>query len=113
MFLIQQIGNSPKQSQTLQLPDGTSFYLEIYFSKMQLGWFIEELTYGSFTVKSIRIYNGINLLRQFKNKIPFGLACISVGDIEPMHKESFKSGDSKLYILTEQDVLDYEAYLRG
>lgn len=80
---------------------------------MQYGWFIDTLIYGDFTLNGMRITNSLNMLRQFKNKIPFGIACVSSEDIEPMFKESFRSGDSRLLILTESEVEEVEDYLRG
>ena len=80
---------------------------------MQYAWFIEELSYGDFIVQGMRISNNLNILRQFKNQIPFGLACVSVNEREPMLQEDFNSGNSKLYILTSEEVEAYEDYLRG
>lgn len=113
MLQIQQVTNDTRQRQTLVLPDGTSLSIEIYFIPMQYGWFIQEVTYQDFKVNGLRITNNLNILRQFKNQIPFGLACISVNEREPMLQEDFASGASKLYILTAEEVEAYEDYLRG
>lgn len=111
MLLINQITANANQQQVLILPDGTSMTLVLYFSSMQFGWFIKSLTYGSFTLTGLRISNNFNMLRQWKNILPFGMACISDGQREPTLIQDFFSGASKLYILTAAEVQEYEGFL--
>lgn len=111
MNLINQITNDTRQKQSVPLEDGTTFNISIYFVPMQKGWFIEELTYGDFKVTCMRIVNSPNILRQFKNKLPFGLACISNEDREPALQNDFISGASNLYVLSEAELEQYEDYL--
>lgn len=113
MFKIEQISSAPKQKKTLVLADGSQVVMEMYFAEMQYGWFIRELTYQDFTLKGLRITNSPNMLYQFKNKIPFGLACFSKDNREPMLKQDFSSGASVLYILSEEEVEEYAELLSG
>lgn len=111
MLLIQQISNDPLQKQTIVLDDGTTFEITLYFRPLQLGWFIEKLVYKDFVLTGVRVCNLPNILKQFKSQIPFGIACFSTGDREPSQLEDFSSGNSNLYVLTTDEVLDYEAFL--
>lgn len=111
MNIIQQITTAPLQKQSLILPDGTSVTLTLYFVPMQLGWFIQTLTYGAFTLTNLRISNSPNMLHQFRNQIPFGLACFSTANREPSLIEDFSSGNSVLYLLTAAEVGEYNEYL--
>ena len=113
MYIIQQITNDPKQSQILILPDGSLLTLQIYFSQMQQGWFITNLTYGTFTINGLRITNIPNMLNQFRNQIPFGLACFTTASREPSLQEDFSSGNSILYILDQTEVAQYASILSG
>lgn len=114
MYLIQQVTDQALQTQTLILPDGTSLQLTIYFIPMQYGWFITSLVYGGFTLQGLRITVNPNMLRQFKNQIPFGLACYSNGQVrEPTQQEDFQSGAFSLYILASAEVTQYEQILAG
>lgn len=113
MLQIQRITSNPLQTQTIALPDGTSFSFTMYFMPMQLGWFFTDITYGDFVLKGLRITNNPNMLFQFQNKIPFGLACFTKGNREPSLQEDFSSGESKLYILTEEECEEYDDYVRG
>lgn len=113
MYEIQQITNDPLQKQNVILPDGTFFSMTLYFMPMQKGWFIRELVYSpsNLTIKGLRISNNVNMLFQWRNKIPFGLACVSVSEREPMILEDFQSGNSKLYLLNQEEVRQYVEYL--
>lgn len=111
MFLIQQVTNNPNQKQTLVLQDGTSLTMTIQFVPMQYGWFITELTYQSFTLRGLRITNSPNMLHQFRNQIPFGLACFSAANREPSQQDDFSSGASTLYLLSAAEVVQYTEFL--
>lgn len=112
MYPVQQITDYPLQKQNLLLADGTAIDLEIYFRSLQAGWFINSLTYGDFVLQGLRITNSPNMLHQFKNQIPFGLACFSTANREPSLSEDFSSGASKLYVLTSAEVTEYTEYLK-
>ena len=114
MYQIKQINDSPLQRQTLVLPDGTSFTMTIYYMLQQYAWFIRSLTYGEdFTLNGFKISNSPNMLHQFKNQIPFGIACFTKGNREPTQKEDFSSLTSVLYVLSEAEVEAYSEYLSG
>lgn len=113
MYKIKQITNDPLQKQTLILPDGTSLSLTIYFVPLQYGWFITELIYQNFTLNGLRITNSPNMLFQFQNQIPFGLACFSTQNREPSQQNDFSSGASILYLLSAAEVAQYTELLQN
>lgn len=113
MLLIQQITSDALQTQTLVLQDGTTLGLTLYFRPLQYGWFINSLTYLTFKLNGLRVCNSPNMLHQFRNQLPFGLACFSTGNREPSQQQDFSSGTSKLYILTAGEVAQYTGYLAG
>lgn len=113
MYLIQQITSAPFQTQDLVLLDGSIVTLTLYFMPMQQCWVIQNLVYGGSTIcQNVRITNQANILRPWKNLIPFGLACFTEGNREPSLDEDFSSGASKLYILDESEVQEYEEFLK-
>lgn len=113
MFLIEQITSDALQTQNLVLQNGSSVNLTIKFVPMQYGWFIPTLTYNTFTLNGLRIVNSPNMLHQYLNQIPFGLACYSTANREPSQQQDFSSGASKLYLLNEAETLFYLQYLQG
>jgi hypothetical protein len=104
MRLIPNITNQPRQIQTILLDNGLSFEFEIYYMPLQQGWFIESLTYGDFILNGFRISNFPNMLHQWRNILPFGLACRSVDDRDPTLQEDFSSRHSELLLLSEAEV---------
>lgn len=113
MLTVQQITDAPKQKQTIILPDGSQFVLRIEYIPMQVGWFIREITHLDFRVTNVRIVTSPNLLHQFRNQIPFGLAIFTDGNQEPVLPGDFLSGRSKMYVLSSAEVDQYEAILSG
>lgn len=111
MLLIPQISSNPLQKRTFLLGDGTRFTFNMYFVPLQFGWFIPTLTYGDFVLNGLRITNSPNMLHQFRNKLPFGLACISTANREPSQQQDFISKASNLYVLTPAEVARYTEYL--
>lgn len=110
---ITNITDAPNQTQTLILPNGNSFTLTLYYIDLQYGWFITNLTYGTFILNSVRVTNNPNMLYQWQNLIPFGLACFSPSLREPTQLQDFASGASNLYVLTQAECQAYAAYLSG
>lgn len=101
------------QQQRVILPDGSSYSFTIALKPMQLGWFITELTYNDFTVRGLRVVVSPNLLYQFKNELPFGLACYSVGNREPSLISDFASGAATLYTLDSDEVKQLARLISG
>lgn len=119
MQQINGLTQDPCQLMTMILQDpgyswnGTSFTLEIQFVPMQYGWFITNLTYGSFVLNGVRICNLPNILHQWKNLIPFGLACFSMNDREPSQQQDFQSAASQLFVLSASEVEQYAEIIGG
>lgn len=113
MNKIEQITDDTKQKQTLILDDGTQVVLEICFVPMQLGWYITSLTYGDRTIEGFKICTSPNLLHQYKNLLPFGLACYTKDNGEPKLQQDFSSGYAELFLLTAEEVDEYQELLSG
>jgi hypothetical protein len=113
LFEVKQLTASAKQSKRLVLQDGTILQLQLRFVPMQLGWFFTTITYGDFVLENVRICVSPNILYQYKNQIPFGIACFSKASREPTQQQDFSSGAAKLYILSEEEVSEYSDILSG
>jgi len=113
MQLIQNITNGPLQTQTIYLPDGSSFTMTLYFVPLQQGWFITSLSYLTFTLQGLRITVSPNMLNQFQNQIPFGLACFSAQNREPSQQNDFSSNACQLLLLNADEVAQYQEFLEG
>lgn len=119
MYRVEQITNNSKQKRTLVLPDGSLVTFTMEYIPLQQGWFINSLTYGDFILNGFKITNSPNMLHQYKNKLPFGIACISGKDItsggmrEPTQQDDFVSEFSKMYLLDEDELIAYTEFLSG
>jgi hypothetical protein len=112
---IQNWTTDTDQTQAIVLQDGSLMTLEIYFRQQQQGWFIKSLVWSTtgFTVTGLRITNNPNMLLQWKNIIPFGLACFTTDGYEPSLQQDFSSGASILYVLTSAEVAQLDGLLAG
>src|SRR4051794_17428425 len=104
MRLIQGFTQDALQNQKLILPDGTSLSLTLKFVPMQYSWFIESLTYNNFTLRGYRLSTSPNMLHQYKNQIPFGLACYTIDNGEAKLQPDLTSGYAVLYLLTAEET---------
>lgn len=101
------------QTQTLVLPDGTSIRLTMYYAAMQLGWFIQNLIYGNFQVQNLKMVTSPNILIQFVNQIPFGLACFTSDGLESTQQQDLFSGYATLYVLSQAEVEEVLELISG
>src|SRR5574343_1012211 len=111
MYLCKQITNAPYQIQTFVLPDNSQLYVEMRFVPLQYGWFFQKLVYKDFEIEQMRICTSPNMLFQYRNLLPFGLACITTDSGEPKLQDDFLSKYAQLYILTAEEVDAYSAFL--
>lgn len=113
MRKINNISQDPKQKITVPLENGNSFTMSIFYSPRRMCWFIKELSYNDFILRGYRIYNSDNILHQFRNRVPFGLACYSVNSIDPKLIDDFELENSSLYLLDSSEVERYTRFLSG
>lgn len=119
MRKIEQVTADALQKRTLILPDQSQVTFTMYYCPNQFGWFIKSLVYGEFALNGIRIVNSPNFLYQYRNRIPFGIGCISGSskDIrtmrEPTQQDDFVSGFSNLYLLDQDETIALTRFFRG
>lgn len=112
MRLLTEITDEPKQVHLLQI-DGVGFAkFQLEFKPNQTGWFY-SLSIGDFAINNCRMVRAPNMLRQFNQKLEFGLALISNSAQDPLLQDAFSSGDAKLYLLTKAEALELESSLYG
>ena len=112
MRLISSIGEENNQKMTLLLPDGKRFDLIMMYNFHQLGWFA-SIIYSDKTINNIRVSTSGNFLHQWRNILPFGLACIVEANQEPTLQKDFSSGRAKMYTLGLLEVAAYSRLVSG
>jgi hypothetical protein len=111
MRLIDALTSDANQSATLVLDDGTKVGFSIAYKETQQGWFY-SITYGTvFNIKNRRLVNCPNVLRAFREVLPFGLACMITDGLEPVYIDDFVTGRAKLYLLSQDDIATAETVI--
>jgi hypothetical protein len=110
MTWINVITEDPSQGMTLVLPDGTSVKFSMKYFDGQQGWYY-SLTYGNFQLSNRRIVVGLNLLRAFRNIIPFGFKVTTQNGGEILGQEDFINNNASFYLLDSEDIVEAEALL--
>ena len=105
MKTISGISDAATQNFTLTLVDGSKATCVLYWRDQQIGWFL-DVAYlpASKTINGLRLVASPNLLRQWRNVLPFGLAFTMPAGGDPLSKESFVS-DGATFVLLEGDDL--------
>ena len=116
MQRINGITTYPNQNLTLKLLDGTVLQMNLIYRETQNGWFFGGLNWnnGQWIENGRRVVTHPNMLRQYKNLIPFGLACFTVNNREPTQQQDFVAPStsipsaSSLFLLTASEVASIE-----
>lgn len=115
MNKVNGITEQPAQILGLVLEDGSRATLSLYYRPQQNGWFYDLAWPGPaslpvpFQVQNRRLVTAGNMLRQFRDVIPFGLACFTPDNSDPMTQNSFVDGSAELVLLNAADVAVVEA----
>ncbi len=115
MVLIDNLSDAADQITALQLPDGSTATLELIYLGTIQRW-IYNITHPDFPAGALNgqmLCRHPNILRQFKNLIPFGLAVVSANGNEPVNIEDFANGSTLLYLLDAADVAAVEVAFFG
>lgn len=110
--LIGNLTNFADQLTNLQLADGSVASMELIFQGATERW-IMNITYGTFIANGIGVCCYPNLLRQWREILPFGLACTSNNQTDPFNINDFASGRVLMYILTQADITAIETTVFG
>lgn len=103
------ITDNPAQTFTIPLQDGTVVSMFLYYIPNQMGWFYNLSWPGNTTVSGItingrRVVTSPNMLRQYKNEIPFGLGCTTADNKEPFNQNCFLTQYAILFLLDSAAV---------
>lgn len=112
MNRVDNLTKAANQQTTLLLPDGTAASVTLLFHGATERWTM-NVTYGTRTVNGIGVAFHANILRQWKNTLPFGIACITSDQTDPFLADDFLTGRANLYLLSPADILLVEMAVFG
>jgi hypothetical protein len=106
--IISSITNEPWQIHELIITGFDSCEMEIKWNDTQSAWFA-RFTWGDFEVAGLKLTMSPNILSQFANKIPFGIAIISNTLQDPITLDSLSNGTTEFWILSAAEVEELAA----
>lgn len=107
MNILNKITNLPQQTFFLTGNAGQVITLALRFLPSQNSW-IMDLSYGDFQANGIAVVASPNLLRNYRNIIPFGMACFVTDGLDPYYIDDFSSQRVALYLMDATDVQTVE-----
>lgn len=111
MFSVSQISDNAFQTMVLQMPDGSTGTLNLYYRASTPRWFFDFLhpALPEGGPRGNGLTTSPNLLRPWQNIVPFGFACVTLDGQDPVGSQDFVDGAATLYILNAVGVLTVEA----
>lgn len=103
MRLIDKLTDDAAQQYTLISETGQSIQFFLRYIPTQQRW-IFNLSYQGKILNGIALTASPNILRNFRNVLPFGLAVTSTDALDPLYLDDFASKRIKLYLLTSDEV---------
>lgn len=110
--LLTNLTNFADQVTQVSLPDGSTATLEFLFNGTTERW-IMNVTYGTFTANGIGLCCYPNVLRQWMNILPFGVAIASSTQTDPVTVNDFASGRVLVFLLDQDDMQTIESTVFG
>lgn len=114
MNILTGFSDSPSQTTTIALDDGSFARLDLTFRPQQRGWFY-NLTYKTFVLLGQRLVCSESLLRRFRKQIPFGLAVLSTSRKDPMTETTLATSETVIILLTsdEEEAIELAKFTRN
>lgn len=114
MTRVDNLGDEPDQIVRLVLDDGSIITLELIYRPTTQRWTFDLSWPGptaggpGLTVNGVNLCVLPNVLRPWRNNIPFGLLCSSTDGADPFYIEDFLSGRVSLYLMDAADLAAVE-----
>jgi hypothetical protein len=112
MTIIDNITDQASQLTRVILEDGTLLSLTLTYHPTIQRWVI-DVSHPDLTVSGINLTQNPNILREWRNLINFGLACIAQDGVDPFDVEDFANGRVQLLSLNQDDVTSIEEEVYG
>jgi len=84
-----------------------AFELKLTFSDQQECWFY-SISFEDIIINGSRVVTSPNILREYQNILPFGIAITTDDLSEPVFIDDFSSQRVKFFLLTEEEVAAVE-----
>lgn len=106
------ISDEADQLLYVNLPDGTLVTVNLAYLAGTQRWMM-NLTYKDVVINGIGVCVHPNLLRQFREQIPFGFSCTATNGIDPIASDDFTNLRCAFFLLSESDIAEIEKVVFG
>jgi hypothetical protein len=104
--------DDPNQEYPITLPDGSTVTMDLQYWPQQNGWYYDLSWDGQsppWQLNGMQLVANPNILRQWKNVIPFGLTVGTLNGQDPTSQEDFVNGNCTMILLNASDVAMIES----
>ncbi len=108
MLYINKITNDASQQLILTGIPGIQITMTMRFMPRIQQW-MAGFSYGTFSAQGIPVLGNLNILRQWKNVIPFGISCVCKNGLDPYTVDDFANNAADLFLLNSDDIAQIEA----
>jgi hypothetical protein len=111
MKQLEGITAEPRQELSARTDSGEIIEMSLHYAPIIQRWFM-NLSCKDFKLNGYKILTGDNILRQYRNVLPFGImvVCENFG---PSLIDDFESERVKMYLLSAEEVTQIEQSYRG
>lgn len=107
MLYVNKITNDPSQIMTLTGITGIQITMTLRYMPRTQQW-VMGVDDGSNSIQGINVLNGLNILRQWKNILSYGIQCTTTTNLDPYLVTDFANQVANLYLLDASDVAAIE-----
>lgn len=112
MQQIDNLSDEAMQTTKVVLPDGTELQIDLRYDPALQRWQFSVLR-ESFNATGMNLCIHPNILRDWRNVVPFGLACASTDGVDPLYVDDFANGRVSLFVLSAEEVIEIENTIIG
>lgn len=110
--ILSGLTDQPNQQYPISLPDGSTATLSLQYWPQQVGWYYDLSWNGQtppWQLIGQELVTAPNILRQFKNIIPFGITVSTIDGLDPTDQEDFVNGTATMVLLNASDIASIES----
>lgn len=107
MKYVNKLTSDPFQTAFLTGNAGQRIRMDLRYNPTQKMW-MADFALGGFVVNGISVVKSPNILRNYRNIIPFGITVTTADGQDPRNLEDFATQYAAMYLLTQDEVEELE-----
>lgn len=108
--LVNKINDQPMQRVFLTGNPGQRIIMDLRFLPTQSLW-TADFSLGDFSVEGICVTASPNILRNYRNIIPFGVMVLTDNGQDPRGLDDFNTGYARIYLMDQEETNRIESLI--